>query len=504
MAPSNAPAPEVHRPAPMEPRTPERPTAPLAAHQIGVGTVLRDRYELQALLGRGGMGSVFRALDRYRASLGLPDRYVALKIAAPLPGGAGSRALGREFQSAQQLSHPNVINVYDIDHEGAASFYTMELLEGARLSEVLQPIRAAWPVPQALAIVRDIGAAVAHAHSRGIVHADLKPQNVFITIGGQVRVLDFGGGSASGAAAEPWFGDPSRPRWLESAWVPAGWMTLHTVRASIWPRHLPTPVASSSRARSPMHAMMYSHSAASSISCLPDDTPSRASPRFKRGPCGCAPAARRHWVRMGGEHCARLCPSIARSARSTSIPGWPISALPTRARGCRHTGSEPRSAARSRPLARQAHATAALVLFAVVASLWLLQQQRAIDLNVAGELGAQLPSTTPGSSSRISRVLKPRSAVRLARGRSTHGVVERVGHGAGAELLSGREPAGRTGTRRRQQRLYPERCLGNTLAGSTDARSPPPTRERCEPLPLLRRNSAPPGEPSATAAGRRR
>lgn len=200
--PAVQPAPEMPSAAPLE--RPQR-TAPLLPHQIGVGTLLRDRYELQALLGCGGMGSVYKALDRYRASLALPDRYVALKIATALQDGVGSHALGREFQSAQQLSHPNVINVYEIDHEGEASFYTMELLEGARLSEVLQPIGAAWPLPQALAIVRDIGAAVAHAHSRGIVHGDLKPQNVFITHSGQVRVLDFGG---TVGAAESWFGHP--------------------------------------------------------------------------------------------------------------------------------------------------------------------------------------------------------------------------------------------------------------------------------------------------------
>ena len=176
----------------MDQRPPQPRAAPLPAHQIGAGTVLRERYELQTLLGCGGMGAVYKALDRYRASLALPDRYVALKIAAARPDGAASHALAREFQSAQQLSHPNVINVYEIDHEGEASFYTMELLEGARLSDVLQPA-AALPLSHALAIVRDVGAAVAYAHSRGIVHGDLKPQNVFITYGGQVRVLDFGG-----------------------------------------------------------------------------------------------------------------------------------------------------------------------------------------------------------------------------------------------------------------------------------------------------------------------
>jgi serine/threonine protein kinase len=169
---------------------------PEAPSEIGIGTVLRGRYELLGILGQGGMGSVYRAIDRYRASLGLSDCHVALKIAAALPSAAGVRALGREFHNAQQLSHPNIINVYEIDHEGDSSFYTMELLEGGRLSELLEHLGGPLPARHALAVIRDIGSAVAHAHSRGVVHADLKPQNVFITLGGQVRVLDFGGGAS--------------------------------------------------------------------------------------------------------------------------------------------------------------------------------------------------------------------------------------------------------------------------------------------------------------------
>lgn len=169
--------------------------------------MLRERYELEGLLGCGGMASVYKALDRYRARLGLPDCYVALKIVeshAPAP--ADDAALGREFHNAQQLSHPNIVNVFDIDHEGGATFYTMELLEGEQLDELLGRLGGPLPCAQALAIVRDIGAAIEHAHSRGILHADLKPQNVFVTYGGQVRVLDFGG--LGMLPPVPWIGEP--------------------------------------------------------------------------------------------------------------------------------------------------------------------------------------------------------------------------------------------------------------------------------------------------------
>jgi serine/threonine protein kinase len=132
---------------------------------------------------------------------------VALKIIeAHSPAPADDAALGREFHNAQQLSHPNIVNVFDIDHEGGATFYTMELLEGEQLDELLERLGGPLPCAQALAIVRDIGAAIQHAHSRGILHADLKPQNVFVTYGGQVRVLDFGGLGV--LPHEPWIGEP--------------------------------------------------------------------------------------------------------------------------------------------------------------------------------------------------------------------------------------------------------------------------------------------------------
>jgi serine/threonine protein kinase len=175
---------------------------------IGIGTVLRDRYELLRLIGRGGMASVYKARDRYRTSLGVADCYVAVKIVQPHPSRPGSvDALGREFHNAQRLSHPHVVNVYDIDHEGDASFYTMELLEGERLSELVKQPGFQFPRRYALAVIRDIGAAVAHAHSRGVVHADLKPHNIMITNDGHVRVLDFGSGVVR--PGEPWISELS-------------------------------------------------------------------------------------------------------------------------------------------------------------------------------------------------------------------------------------------------------------------------------------------------------
>jgi len=171
---------------------------------IAVGHVLHDRYELQLLLGRGGMASVYKALDRDRVALGLADCFVAVKVVpANSPRQTSRAALAQEYQSAQRLSHPNVVNVFDIADDRDATFYSMELLSGARLSQVLRRIDGAVLQRRfALAIIRDIGAAVAHAHSRGVVHGDLKPSNVMITLDGEVRVVDFGG--VSMPTREPW------------------------------------------------------------------------------------------------------------------------------------------------------------------------------------------------------------------------------------------------------------------------------------------------------------
>ncbi len=121
------------------------------------------------LLGRGGMASVYRAVDRERVRLGFTDRYVALKVVTKDPSHpARAAALLQEFQSAQRLSHPNIINVFEIDQVEDATFYSMELLSGARLSWCWCAGLTARTLQRryALAIIRDIiGAAISHAHS---------------------------------------------------------------------------------------------------------------------------------------------------------------------------------------------------------------------------------------------------------------------------------------------------------------------------------------------------
>lgn len=164
--------------------------------------MLRDRYVLVDRLGSGGKGSVFRALDRYRAALPEAQQYVAIKI---LHAAAADReeqlaSLRREFHRTQILSHRNIVNVFELDRDGDLDFFTMELLEGELLSSVmhrLQPLLMSRP--DAWAIIGEIGCGLECAHARNIVHADLKPNNIMITDSGEVRILDFG---ASGISAE--------------------------------------------------------------------------------------------------------------------------------------------------------------------------------------------------------------------------------------------------------------------------------------------------------------
>ena len=168
--------------------------------EIAVGEVLRGRYVIKSVLGRGGTGMVFEAADLYRIDTPEAGQRVALKV---LHGQVSGRPellaeLQREFQLLQSLSHPNVVRAHDFDRDGDVAFFTMELLRGLSLTGVLAARnQAPLERPLALSLVRDVGAAVAHAHSRTVVHGDLNPGNIFITNEGEVRVLDFGAAHVS-------------------------------------------------------------------------------------------------------------------------------------------------------------------------------------------------------------------------------------------------------------------------------------------------------------------
>jgi eukaryotic-like serine/threonine-protein kinase len=171
------------------------PTPHMAVRALAIGDVLRGRYRIQGVLGHGGMGTVFEAIDEYRLDLLTAGQRLAIKVlhTAVTERKELLSELQREFQNLQLLSHPNVVRVHEFDRDGDLAFFTMELLSGSLLSRVLSARNAAaLPRPYALAIIRDVGAAISHAHSRGVVHGDVNPQNIFITSDGELRVLDFG------------------------------------------------------------------------------------------------------------------------------------------------------------------------------------------------------------------------------------------------------------------------------------------------------------------------
>lgn len=160
--------------------------------EVAPGELLRGRYLIKAVLGRGGTGTVFEAFDRYRLDSPDTGQRVALKV---LHAQAANQLteLRREFQHLQSLSHPNIVRAHEYDRDGDVAFFTMEHLSGLSLSRVLSA-RRQTPLdrPLARAIIRDIAAALAHAHARCVVHGDLNPGNIFITDEGELRVLDFG------------------------------------------------------------------------------------------------------------------------------------------------------------------------------------------------------------------------------------------------------------------------------------------------------------------------
>jgi serine/threonine protein kinase len=168
--------------------------------EIAVGEVLRGRYVIKSVVGRGGTGMVFEAADLYRFDMPESGQRVALKV---LHGQIAAKPqllaeLQREFQLLQSLSHPNVVRAFDLDRDGDIAFFTMEFLQGLSLSGLLAARnQVRFERAHALAIIRDVGAAVAHAHSRMVVHGDLNPGNVFVTNEGEIRVLDFGAAHAS-------------------------------------------------------------------------------------------------------------------------------------------------------------------------------------------------------------------------------------------------------------------------------------------------------------------
>ena len=169
---------------------------------LKVGAVLKNRFVLEKELGAGGMGTVFRAVDRRKLEAGSDEPYVAIKLLNEelRMDAEAVRSLEREARRTQTLSHPNIINVFDFDRDGRHVYITMEFLDGQPLDRIIRRQYAAPPTDQAatLAMIAGIGRALAYAHGQNFVHADVKPSNVFLVKSSTIKVLDFGLAAAVG------------------------------------------------------------------------------------------------------------------------------------------------------------------------------------------------------------------------------------------------------------------------------------------------------------------
>ena len=157
--------------------------------------VLAGRYELFERIGEGGMSVVYKAKDR------LLNRFVAIKILKPefINDHKFIDSFRRESQAAASLSHPNIVNIYDVGREGNIHYIVMELIQGKTLSDYIKE-QGAMPYPKVIALSKQIAAALSFAHKNHIIHRDVKPHNIMITPNGTAKIMDFGIAKAVNAA----------------------------------------------------------------------------------------------------------------------------------------------------------------------------------------------------------------------------------------------------------------------------------------------------------------
>lgn len=160
---------------------------------LKIGSVLKGRFRLTGFIGRGGMGDVFKAEDLRRVDAGDVVTEVAVKVLnSEFKDHPDSlKSLQREARKTQDLAHPHIVNVFDFDRDESHVFMTMELMTGNPLNTELKNNKKGFEWPLVKKYVAELSAALQYAHRRGVVHADLKPGNIFISKG-EVKVFDFG------------------------------------------------------------------------------------------------------------------------------------------------------------------------------------------------------------------------------------------------------------------------------------------------------------------------
>jgi serine/threonine protein kinase len=175
---------------------------------------LGDDYELLGQLGSGGFGRVYRVRDLHL------ERQVALKVLHPLLTRDAEvvERFRREAQLAARLSHPNIVDIYDIAGRSGLLWYTMELVDGPSLGQLVER-EGPLDVERVMRLLRESLSALAHAHAQGLVHRDIKPENMLIERDGSVRITDFGlalalrgqkFGGATSQSGTPQFASPEQ------------------------------------------------------------------------------------------------------------------------------------------------------------------------------------------------------------------------------------------------------------------------------------------------------
>ncbi len=153
-----------------------------------IGTVLGNRYEIEAKVGVGGMAIVYKAMDK------LLNRYVAVKLLRSefQENEEFIRRFNIESQAAASLSHTNIVSIYDVGQTGSLQYIVMEFIEGITLKDYIEEKKGNIYWKEATDIAMQICLALEHAHSKHIIHRDIKPQNIMINSDGVIKVMDFG------------------------------------------------------------------------------------------------------------------------------------------------------------------------------------------------------------------------------------------------------------------------------------------------------------------------
>ena len=168
---------------------------------VRVGSVLAGRYHLEQVIATGGMGAIFKGHDQ------LLDRPVAVKVLHPhLANSDDAERFAREGQVIASLMHPNLATIYDMDSVDGLPYLVIEFVEGESLAEIIER-EAPVPASPGIALAVQICRGLAYMHERGVVHRDIKPQNILVTNTECVKIVDFGiarGPTASEMTAPGW------------------------------------------------------------------------------------------------------------------------------------------------------------------------------------------------------------------------------------------------------------------------------------------------------------